>query len=130
MGQHYDHFDVDERYEPYRLRQSGKGVRACARIMGRDPSAISRELDRNALPRGEYKPGSADRIAMSRRRRLSRIERLIPLRTHIDDRLAMGWSPEQIAGRIRLERTEHTVGVETIYRYIYRPRMRHGSAEP
>ena len=124
MGQQYDHFDVDERFELYRLRQSGKGVRACARIMGRDPSTISRELGRNALPRGEYKPGSADRIAMSRRRRLSRIERLIPLRTYVGDRLAMGWSPEQIVGRIRLEGSEHTVVVETIYRYIYHSRMR------
>ncbi len=32
-------------------------------MMGRSASTISRELRRNALPRGEYKPGSADRIA-------------------------------------------------------------------
>jgi|GEM_PF-2180523 len=80
--------------------------------MDRFGSTISRELRRNALPRGEYKPASADRIALSRCRRLSRIERLSPLRTYIDDSLVMGWSPEQIAG------------VETIYRYIYRPRVR------
>ena len=36
----------------------------------------------------------------------------------------MGWSPEQIAGRLRLEGSDHTVGVETIYRFIYRPAMR------
>lgn len=36
----------------------------------------------------------------------------------------MGWSPEQIAGRIRLEGSEHSVGMETIYRFIYRPRVR------
>lgn len=35
----------------------------------------------------------------------------------------MGWSPEQIAGRLRLEGSDHTVCVETIYRFIYRPRM-------
>ena len=91
--------------------------RACA-------STISREMARNALPRGEYKPASADRIAMSRWRRLSRIERLRQLRTYVDDRLAMGWSPEQIVGRLKLEGSEHTVGIETIYRYIYRPRVR------
>jgi IS30 family transposase len=36
----------------------------------------------------------------------------------------MGWSPEQIAGRLRLEGTGHTVCHETIYRFIYRPRLR------
>jgi IS30 family transposase len=124
MGKQFDHFDIDERYELYRLREEGKGVREIGRLMGRCGSTISRELRRNALPRGEYKPGSADRIAMSRCRRKSRIERLSPLRTYIDDRLAMGWSPEQIVGGLRLEESEHVVGVETIYRYIYRPAVR------
>ncbi|MBD3660615.1 MAG: IS30 family transposase [Arenibacter algicola] len=124
MGKHYDQLDLDERYEIYRLHQADISLRQIGRMMGRSEATISRELRRNALPRGEYKPASADRMAMSRRRRLSRIERLSPLRTYVDDRLAMGWSPEQITGRLRLEGSEHTVGVETIYRYIYRPRVR------
>ncbi len=124
MGKNYDQLDIDERYEIYRLHQADTSLQEIGRLMGRSPSTISRELRRNALPRGEYKPGSADRIALSRCRRLSRIERLNPLRTHVGDRLAMGWSPEQIAGRLRREGSEHSVGVETIYRFIYRPRIR------
>ena len=124
MGTHYDQLDIDERYELYRLHEAGTTVREIGRLMGRSSSTISRELRRNALPRGEYKPGSADRIALSRCRRLSRIERLNPLRSYIGDSLAMGWSPEQIAGRLRLEGSEHTAGVETIYRFIYRPAVR------
>ena len=124
MGKQYDQLDIDERYELYRLHEAGKGVREIGRLMGRSVSTISRELQRNVLPRGGYKPGSADRMALSRRRRLSRIERLSPLRAYVGDRLAMGWSPEQIEGRLRLERSEHTVCVETIYRFIYRPAVR------
>ena len=124
MGKNYDQLDIDERYEIYRLHQSNTSLRKIGRIMGRDPSTISRELERNALPRGEYKPASADRMALSRCRRMSRIERLNPLRVHVNDRLAMGWSPEQIASRLRLEGSQHTVGVETIYRFIYRPHIR------
>ena len=124
MGKNYDQLDIDERYEIYRLHQAQVSLRGIGRLMGRSASTISRELRRNALPRGEYKPGSADRIALSRCRRLSRIERLSLLRAQISDRLAMGWSPEQIAGRLRLEGSEHTVSVETIYRFIYRPRIR------
>ena len=124
MGKQYDQLDIDERYELYRLHEAGKGVREIGRLMGRSVSTISRELQRNVLPRGGYKPGLADRMALSRRRRLSRIERLSPLRAYVGDRLAMGWSPEQIEGRLRLERSEHTVCVETIYRFIYRPAVR------
>ena len=124
MGTKYDQLDIDERYELYRLHEAGKAVREIGRLMGRSSSTISRELRRNSLPRGEYKPGSADRIALSRCRRLSRIERLSPLRSYVGDSLAMGWSPEQIAGRLRLEGSEHTAGVETIYRFIYRPAVR------
>ena len=124
MGKQYDQLDIDERYELYRLHEAGKGVREIGRLMGRSVSTISRELQRNVLPRGGYKPGSADRMALSRRRGLSRIERLSPLRAYVGDRLAMGWSPEQIEGRLRLERSEHTVCVETIYRFIYRPAVR------
>jgi len=61
---------------------------------------------------------------LSRCRRLSRIERLNPLRTQVGDGLAMGWSPEQITSRLRLKGSEHSVSVETIYRFIYHPRVR------
>ena len=124
MGKNYDQLDIDERYEIYRLHQANTSLQAIGRLMGRSPSTVSRELRRNALPRGEYNPGSADRIALSRCRRLSRIERLNPLRTQVGDGLAMGWSPEQIASRLRLEGSEHSVSVETIYRFIYHPRVR------
>ncbi|WP_442917887.1 helix-turn-helix domain-containing protein [Magnetovibrio sp. PR-2] len=76
MGKNYDQLDIDERYEIYRLHQSNMSLRKIGRLMGRDASTISRELERNTLPCGEYKPASADRIAMSRRCRLSRIELL------------------------------------------------------
>jgi len=61
------------------------------------------------MPRGEYKPALADRIARSWRRRLSKIHRLSRLHDHVCDHLAMGRSPEQIAGRFRLEGPEHEI---------------------
>jgi IS30 family transposase len=124
MGKHYSQLDLDERIELSRLDEAGIAQSEIARIMGRHPSTIGRELKRNSLPKGGYKPGSADRIALSRCRRCSRIERLSPLRDHVDDHLAMGWSPEQIAGRLRLQGSQHRVSHESIYRYIYRPKVR------
>ena len=124
MGKHYSQLDFDDRIELSRLHEAGIALSEIARIMGRHPSTIGRELKRNSLPKGGHKPASADRIALSRCRRCSRIERLSPLRKHVDDHLAMGWSPEQIAGRLRLEGSQHRVSHESIYRYIYRPKVR------
>ena len=124
MGKHYGQFDLDERIELSRHHDAGKAPNEIADIMGRHHTTIRRELKRNSLPKGGYKPASADRIALSRRRRLSKIERLSPLRDHVCDHLAMGWSPEQIAGRLRLEGSQHRVSQESIYRYIYRPKVR------
>lgn len=120
MGKQYSQLDPDDRIELSRLHEAGIARSEIARMMGRHPSTIGRELKRNSLPKGGYKPGSADRIALSRRRRLSRIERLSPLGDHIRDHLAMGWSPEQIAGRLRLMGSQHRVSHESIYRFIYR----------
>ena len=120
MGKDYSQLDLDERIELSRHHDAGKAPSEIARIMDRHPATIGRELKRNSLPKGGYKPASADRIALSRRRRLSRIERLSPLRDHVSDHLAMGWSPEQIAGRLRLEGYQHRVSHESIYRFIYR----------
>src|SRR5512143_4068868 len=97
MGAKYDQLDLDERIEICRLYEAGTSRCEIGRIIGRSASTVGRELHRNRLPRGGYKPASADRIAFSRRRRLSRIERVSPLRSYVCDRLAMGWSPEQIA---------------------------------
>ena len=94
MGKHYGQLDLDGRIELCRHLDAGKALSEIARIMERHRSTIGRELRRNRLPKGDYKPASADRMALSRCRRRSRIERLSPLRGHIDDHLAMGWSPE------------------------------------
>ena len=55
---------------------------------------------------------------------MSRIERLSPLRSYVCDRLAQGWSPEQIAGRLEQEGSEHSISHKSVYRFIYRPRLR------
>lgn len=124
MGKHYQQFDLDDRIELSRLYEAGTARSEIARIMGRHRATIGRELKRNSLPRAGYKPAAADHMAFTRRRRKSKIERLSPLGKHVRDHLAMGWSPEQIAGRLRLTGTEHTISHESIYRFIYRRSVR------
>ena len=64
------YLDREERYELARLRESGLSLRQVAARLGRSPSTISRELARNAAPRGGgYQPERAHRLAWERQRR-------------------------------------------------------------
>jgi IS30 family transposase len=100
--------------------EMGLGASEIARRLGRHRGTIYREVGRNRCVDG-YRPGSAARRAWARKLRGSRIGRSTRLREHVEDRLAMGWSPEQIAGRMELEEVEHRVSAESIYRYVYSP---------
>ena len=102
------------------MMEMGLSISEIARRLGRHRSTVQRELGRNRCVEG-YRPESAERRAWARKLRGSRIERSTRLRTHVEDRLAMGWSPEQIAGRIELEGAEHAISAETIYRHAYSP---------
>ncbi|MEO1493191.1 MAG: IS30 family transposase [Pseudomonadota bacterium] len=94
-----------------------------ARRLGRLRSTIHRELRNNTNVDG-YSPDGADRLVWARKLRGSWIGRSTRLRTHIEDRLAMGWTPEEIVGRMELEEVEHSTSVESIYRHVYSPEGR------
>ncbi len=49
----------------------------------------------------------------------SRLEREPILRTAVTDLLAMGWSPQQVASRLALEKGCKVISHESIYRFIY-----------
>lgn len=118
MGTAYSQLDLDERIEIFCLHLEGRSYRDIGRIMGRHHTTLMREVRRNSLKRG-YKPAMADRMAWIRRKRTLKLERLRPLQLYVRDRLAMGWSPEQIAGRLRRTRSEHSISHESIYRFIF-----------
>jgi IS30 family transposase len=63
----------------------------------------------------ELCPGANPR----RRWRGSRLERDAELREFVLDRLKHGWSPEQIAGRLKQQKAAPTISYESIYRFIY-----------
>jgi IS30 family transposase len=109
----------------YRLHAGGTSQQKIAAALGRSPSTISREMRRNSLPtkvwRGGYEPIRAQRLAERRRRWDGRFKlaRQPDLRERVGKDLAMGHSPEQIAGRLALEHGHALISHESIYRFIY-----------
>jgi len=118
----YSHLSDDEREQIGLAKAVGHSIGAIAKAIGRPKSTVSRELSRNKLPSGRYSPLHAAGAYQLRRRREARIERDRALRTFVVDRLAEGWTPEQISGWLKggNEPRLRAVGCETIYAFIYR----------
>lgn len=62
---------------------------------------------------------AADMQARARRQRLGKLSRKPVLAVYVMDRLKAGWSPEQIAGRLRVSGAPERLSHETIYRFVY-----------
>ena len=112
-----------EREEIAALDHAGVGVREIARRLGRDPATISRELGRGATHRGyraSVGQGKADKSRAAPR--AAKLATNLRLRTEVQQRLMGRDSPEQIAGRLKIDfpdDLEMRVSPETIYQSLY-----------
>lgn len=119
MGPQYKQLSLEERCEISRFQAEGRSIRQIAAALDRAPSTISREIGRNRGREVGYKPSYAQEQAKARRWVGSRLEREPTLRRAVLERLARGWSPEQVAGRLARETGRPTISYESIYRFIY-----------
>lgn len=89
--------------------------------IGVHKSTISREMKRHGTPRG-YFAETAQINADARKKKSSKNASKImhsSTRNYILSKLSIGWSPEQISGRMKLKSRNDRVCHETIYRFIY-----------
>lgn len=119
MGQKYSQLSLEERCSIAQWHGAGQSIRKIAAALDRPASTISREVNATAASRWGYKPSYAHEQAKSRRWHGSRLARQPDLQKHVLDRLAMGWSPAQIAGRLALAKDSRRISHESIYRFIY-----------
>src|SRR5436305_7470012 len=117
------HLTLEERERLAVFKAEGLSLRAIAARLGRAASTVSRELRRNALPKGGYLPVHAEGCYLARRQRQAVLERDAKLGRFVRERLLEGWTPEQIAGWLRRgeERGLGRVSLETIDAFIHRP---------
>lgn len=102
--------------------ESGKSLREVARSLRRSHTSLSRELKRNAKYGKPYIPCKADeksaRRSIEQRSKAPLKDPLVFL--YVREHLRMGWSPEQIAGRLPIDVSGYSLDTESIYRHIYR----------
>ena len=101
MGTQYRQLTVDDRNRIETGLNKGLSCLEIARRLGRWPSAVSREISHNRAG-ATYDAVSAGHRTWGRRRRGRR--KLVvgtALLQEVRDGLLGGWSPEQIAGRLK-----------------------------
>ena len=114
---------VEEREEISRGLAAGLSYRVIAAGLGRDPSTVSREVAANS-GRRQYRAARADRQAWTRatRPKVCKLAANLVLRDIVEEKLLLRWSPQQIAGWLKLtypDSPEMLVSHESIYRTLY-----------
>ncbi len=97
-----------------------KSLRWIAQKIDRNVSTISREIARNSW--GHYYVAIHAQAKATKRK--SAAGKRQPLKnagtfSYVLEKLRMGWSPEQIAGRLQRENGLKVISYEAIYQYIY-----------
>ena len=106
--------------------RDGCSMRDMARELDRNPGTISREIN-GKLPRGigKYIADVAHRRALIRianRGNISKIDKHEELKEYVVEKLKIGWSPEQISGRMKKKYSRNKamrISPEAIYQYVY-----------
>jgi IS30 family transposase len=124
MGQCYSHLTIVEREEISRGLALGESLQAIGRRLSRNASSISREIRRNAPQLEAYRAAVAQRRAQRCAHKPRRRPKLASywLVRYVVLRLMLGWSPQQIAARLRRDyphEVRRHISHETIYASIY-----------
>lgn len=127
---HYQQLTIEEREKIQSGLWEGRSLRDIARDLDRNPSTVSRELQRNI--RGErrrYVPRLADERAHKRVQERGRRERLKEscIREYVIRKLKEeDYSPEQIAGTLPNAYPKLSISPEAIYQFVYAQYQRGG----
>lgn len=111
-----------------RTKQS---LRNISKIMRKDVSVISREIKRNSSDRDKYRADTAQRLCEKRKhiQHKGKLDKYPELRSYVEEKLLLDWSPEQIVGRLKKYPLSKLKGVdishESIYYWVYEKSEKH-----
>jgi transposase, IS30 family len=127
MPKTYTHLSPAERDEIAIYSAQGVSLNDIAMQLNRSTSTISRELKRNKSPiYNSYLSHLAQQRASERKSNAHQRQRLknTSIRFYVVRKLKLGWSPEQIAGRISIDHPKLQISHEAIYQYLYDSNVR------
>ena len=119
------HLTLAEREVISQMHYSGASLSVIGKALGRHRGTISREIARNTMPGwGGYFAHQADWLAELRRSDSKEkfVQHSRAVWRYVKENLKEGWSPEQIAGRMRKNFTDDEamrISHETIYAWIW-----------
>lgn len=117
MAKKYTQLTEKERYRIEILIQEGYSNNKIAEKLGRDKSTIGREIRRNSKGRNVYSSEEADNLSSERCKRELPSKFTDIAKDVIEEKLKVGWSPEQISIYLKQENIV-SVSHELIYQYI------------
>jgi len=114
---------LGDREEISRGLATGQSIRSIAKLLGRYPSTISREIKRNGGSK-YYRSSQADQATWDRanRPKTCKLVENKTLANLVASKLQLLWSPQQIAGWLKqtyLDNENYQVSHETIYRSLF-----------
>jgi IS30 family transposase len=121
------HITSEERHTIDILLRQNQSPTRIARELGREPSSITREIQRNCDKRsGEYRHELAHRKALRRKvEKGTRNDYTEEIKLYVKKQLAEQYSPEQIAGTAKRQGIK-CVSHETIYQHIWENKKQGG----
>ena len=121
----YHQLTEEERYQIYVLLKAGHNQKEIAVLLGRSPSTISRELQRNRGLRG-YRPAQAQRFSDHRRTTAYKAIKVTgEVRGWIETLLRQDLSPQQVVDYLKI-RKQLSLHHETIYQLVYADKAKGG----
>lgn len=124
-GIHNRYLNQEERIEIAGRLIHKESIRAIAKALGRSPSTICREIDKNTDDKtARYNPYAAEAMAQKRlpRPKTPKVIAVPALMCYIKGKLQEHWSAEQISHRLVIDYPDEEVmriSTETIYQAIY-----------
>ncbi|CAB5498270.1 Mobile element protein, partial [Bathymodiolus azoricus thioautotrophic gill symbiont] len=115
--QKYTQLTYEQRYHIYLLNKQEYNQTFVAKSINRSKSTISRELSRNTGKK-KYHHKQANRLACERHQKKNKAIRLTAeVKRYISEKLKEYWSPQQIVGRLELDR-KIKISTKTAYRFV------------
>lgn len=121
--ENYHHITKTERQEIALYLAKKYTLRDIARMLGRSPNSISREIKLNSV-KGEYNPEKASHKAYVKRK-YSKYQGMKvvedgQLRSYVEEKIKNDWSPEEVAGRLKeVDRDIKYASRGAIYKFVY-----------